>query len=524
MPDFEITVGKDTYDVTATNEKEAWSALQQMLSNKETKPSQEKVGVAEDVLRSAVGGLGRGAVGALEFPELAGRGVIRGFQELGQLTGLYEGEDLPVFDTGTGRALRGAAEAVGLDDELDYRGQTTAGKYVGTASEFLGGAGALGTAGKVTKGLGALTNLDKVQKAGAATQAAGLGVKPLTSSAVAGVGSEAAGQATEGTSIEPVARVIGAFASPMALSTANKTVQSINKRFKQKPTVEMARANKNALYADAKKAGVDVDIDMASLNNNITDSITKNDLFIGYTPGVHTHIDSALKILSSRSKNKLNIAQLDALRSDLKKIYKSGKGLGEFNYDPRIDFIIDKVDEAMDTMPQNLIGTPAGEKYKVARNANRQYRKMELFDDLIKKAELETAATGSGGNIVNKYRQALKNILVNKNKSAQFDSEELSVMERFVKGDMTENTLRLIGKLSPTGNGLMAALNIGAVATNPALVAIPIAGAVSKVASDKMALNSVQAVKDMLYSGVAPNKRKLISDREIRVLLGLQAD
>ena len=149
---------------------------------------------------------------------------------------------------------------------------------------------------------------------------------------------------------------------------------------------------------------------------------------------------------------------------------------------------------------------------------------MELFDDLIKKAELETAATGSGGNIVNKYRQALKNILVNKNKSAQFDSEELSVMERFVKGDMAENTLRLIGKLSPTGNGLMAALNIGAVATNPALVAIPIAGAVSKVASDKMALNSVQAVKDMLYSGVAPGKRKLISDREIRVLLGLQAD
>ena len=52
MPDFEITVGKDTYDVTATNEKEAWSALQQMLSNVETKPSQERVGVAEDVLRS----------------------------------------------------------------------------------------------------------------------------------------------------------------------------------------------------------------------------------------------------------------------------------------------------------------------------------------------------------------------------------------------------------------------------------------------------------------------------------------
>ncbi len=524
MPDFEITVGKDTYDVTATNEKEAWSALQQMLSNVETKPSQERVGVTEDVLRSAVGGLGRGAVGALEFPELAGRGVIRGFQELGQLTGLYEGEDLPVFDTSTGRALRGAAEAVGLDDELDYRGKTTAGKYVGTASEFLGGAGALGTAGKVTKGLGALTNLDKVQRAGAATQAAGLGVKPLTSSAVAGVGSEAAGQATEGTSIEPVARVIGAFASPMAFSSGNKTVQSLSKSFKEKPSVEKQKAIKDAAYLDAKKAGADIDVDMANLNKNITDSMFKDELFLGYTPGVHTHVDDALKILSSRANEKFNVAQLDALKTELQEIYKVGKGMGSFAYDPKIDFIIDKVDEAMDTMPKNLIGTPAGDKYKIARAQNRKYRKVKMFEDLMKKTELETLSTGSGGNIVNKYRQALKNIIVNPKKAAQFDKEELEVMELFVRGNMSENALRLIGKLAPTGNGLMAGLNIFAVMVNPQAVVLPVATGLSKLASDKMATNAVQSVKDMLYTGVAPSKRKLISDREIRVLLGLQAD
>jgi len=62
--------------------------------------------------------------------------------------------------------------------------------------------------------------------------------------------------------------------------------------------------------------------------------------------------------------------------------------MGSFAYDPKIDFIIDKVDEAMDTMPKNLIGTPAGDKYKIARAQNRKYRKVKMFEDLMKKTEL----------------------------------------------------------------------------------------------------------------------------------------
>ena len=196
--------------------------LQRRQSTQPAEPSQE-VGVVEDVLRSVGGGLGRGITGAVELPELAVRGGIRGLQELGQLTGLYdmyEGKDLPVFDTSTGRALRGAAEAVGLDDELDYRGQTTAGKYAGTISEFAGGGGAFGLGGKVLKNI---AKSPTARKLAAGAETAGLGKKALAGSVLAGGGSELAGQLSEGTQYEPYARLGGALVSPMAANTLKNT-------------------------------------------------------------------------------------------------------------------------------------------------------------------------------------------------------------------------------------------------------------------------------------------------------------
>ena len=190
------------------------------LKKKTVDKKDQEVGVVEDVLRSVGGGLGRGISGAVELPELAGRGVIRGFQELGQLTGLYEGDDLPVFDTSTGRALRGAAEAVGLDDELDYRGQTTAGKYAGTISEFAGGGGAFGLGGKVLKNI---AKSPTARKLAAGAETAGLGNKALAGSVLAGGGSELAGQLSEGTQYEPYARLGGALVSPMAANTLKNT-------------------------------------------------------------------------------------------------------------------------------------------------------------------------------------------------------------------------------------------------------------------------------------------------------------
>jgi hypothetical protein len=121
---------------------------------------------------------------------------------------------------------------------------------------------------------------------------------------------------------------------------------------------------------------------------------------------------------------------------------------------------------------------------------------------------------------VNSYRRAVKSILTSKNKRAKFDPDELEIMQRFVEGSMSENFMRLVGKLSPSGNGLMAALNLGAIVNDPRMAAATVAGMTAKSRADKRAVQSVEGIRDMIISGVKPSQRKDI-DQDIRVLLGL---
>jgi len=166
----------------------------------------------------------------------------------------------------------------------------------------------------------------------------------------------------------------------------------------------------------------------------------------------------------------------------------------------------------------------ASDALKLARADNRRFKKIELFEELMDKAQRGAAATGSGGNVVNKYRQAVASILNSTRNKAKFDAEEIKLMEDFVQGTMSENTMRLIGKLSPTGNGLMQALNIGAIVSNPAFAVATISGAAAKAGAEGKAVKSLDAIRNMITSGMAPEKRGLITDKDIITLLGLQAD
>lgn len=188
-----------------------------------------------EAIQSAGAGALRGVRGLLELPELAGRAVVRGYQEL---TGAED--KTPVLDTATGRAVTkgygGLAGAVGADPSgIEYRSPTTVGQYAGTVGEFL-------------------------------PAAIGGGASAARTAVVAGLGSEAAGQATEGTALEPVARIVGAFAAPAAVSKiANKTIR----RSIQRPSIESLRDAKNVAYKAVDDSGVKF------AANEVDDLITK---------------------------------------------------------------------------------------------------------------------------------------------------------------------------------------------------------------------------------------------------------
>ena len=475
MPTYEITApnGK-TYEITGANKEGAVAALQQMLGEQQAEPQQE-VSTAMDVAKSLGSGAVRGVIGAAELPEMLGRGALRGGQEALQYFGYDVGKDIPVFQTATGQALR---ELTPLDD---YQPQTTAGKYAGTVGEFLPAAVG-GPVGLLRRG---------------------------ATAAAAGLGSEAAGQATEGTALEPVARVVGAFAAPSAISgIKNKTVQALSKRSIEKPNVETARAAKNAAYNAFTNAGGKVNVNMNEVVSKVERAIDDSDVFIDYTTGTNQYVDAARQAIIKQTGKELNLAQVDKLRAALGRTYKNS------GFDPKVEFIRDQLDEVIDAAPV-LGAEKASDLLAAARTSNRRYKKIEVFEEAMQRAER------AGGDVVKKYRTATRNILNSKSQRAKFDTPEIEVMEAFLAGKIPEKVLGFAGNLAPSGTGYGTFLNLGAFYLDPTFLLATGAATGGKMVSRSIGKKELEKVRNTIITGVKPEKRKLITDREIRILLGL---
>lgn len=543
MPTFNITApdGKK-YRVSGDNAEGAHAALMKMLGR--------DVGVVEDVARSLGSGAVRGGIGIAELPEMAARGVARVGQEVLQGIGLADDDyNIPVLDTATGKLLRGATS---LDD---YEAQTRLGKFAGTVGEFVGGTGALGGAGKVARVAGkalskpkpsganvpanvgtpnvpallddvAATRTgqqkigDALQKGGAVAEDIGLGTGAIKTAVVGGVGSEAAGQMAEGTAAEPYARIVGALLAPTAYAvTANKTATLARRQSAQKNTIETARAAQQKSYKEfddvAGGAFIQVDDIIRDVERRVsTDPDGTFMTYINYgTEAGDQYITKARQVLLKYTGQEMNLGQVDKLRQGLNQVFKESgynKGVGE---------IRDVVDNAIMTAP--TVGPRgAGELLKVARADFRKFKKIEAFEEAMDVAKRNIDARGTGGDTINGYKQAVKNILNNPNKRGQFDKDEIEIMEQLVAGNLSENMLRLLGKLSPSGNGLMIALNVGAIALNPAFLTATIAGYGAQKAGSALMQRNLNKVRDAIMENAKPNTK--ITDQELRLALGLE--
>jgi len=383
------------------------------------------------------------------------------------------------------REMLAAVPVIG--PESQYVAPGTAGEYISTIGEFAGGAGA---------------------SAGPRAM--------LKYGAVPGAASEAAGQATEGTAAEPYARMAGAFFAPMAVSTANKTVNAMFKRASTRPSVQTLKDAKNAAYKAVDESGVKLP---ASVADDIASKANKAAASRNYIPDVDRQTLASIKTLENQSGKSLTVGELDKIRQGLNDRYRSSLRPDGTGGEIAILDMIDIVDDAIQNAPGG------GELMTAARLANSRFKKSELIEKAFQKAADQTAAAGTGGNLVNKYRQAVSNIINNPRQAKYFSQEEVDFMRNFVQGKPTENMMRLIGKLSPDSSGLMAFLNLGAVATNPAMIGASMGGALAKRAAEASAMRGAESIKDMLATGQVPQATRTVTDpRMIGILPGLLSD
>lgn len=262
------------------------------------------------------------------------------------------------------------------------------------------------------------------------------------------------------------------------------------RRQAERPSVETLRNIKNAAYQAVEDSGLSFDQGqiqgLASRAKSIADEFDYVD-----DPAVFPETYAALRILERRgAANQTTIGQLDAMRQALWQRYNRSQGS-----EPAIGRMIDEIDDLIQNYPDT------SDLMNAARLANNQYKKAELLDFAVYKAGLQTAGTGSGGNILNKYKQAVTSILTNPRQIKFFNQDEVAQMENLVRGNLSENALRRIGKLSPSGNGLMLALNVGAISAEPAMVGVTAAGAGAKALADLSGQRAMQGLLNTV-SGV----------------------
>lgn len=134
-----------------------------------------------------------------------------------------------------------------------------------------------------------------------------------------------------------------------------------------------------------------------------------------------------------------------------------------------------------------------------ARQANTRLRKVETVTDAVDSATMRAGSTGSGGNANNAIRQNLRRVLETAN---NLTPQESAAIREIVMGSPTQNALRQVGKLSPSGNGLMAAGNLAAAASYGPLGAIPgTVGLFAKWGADAMTKQKVSSLIDLMAGG-----------------------
>jgi hypothetical protein len=427
-----------------------------------------------------VRGSGGGRGTALEAALIGARqGVTLGFGDEGNAAVRAAGDWLGnPFRRGDGQPF-GESYDKRLAHERTLLGQTEA----ENPKSMLGGE----IAGSVMLPGGAVKATTVAGAAGKGALAAGaFGGVAGAGNAEGGMGERAKGAATGAA----FGSLFGAGAGATA-AVGTKAFRTAMGRVAKAPTVEGLKVAKNLAYKAVDDAGeVFSPGELQGMVKAANESI---DGLGSYVPDVDKQTAAALTILERNAKGPMTLGQLDKIRQGLWKRLEAA---------PNEVGIHDAID-AIDDLVQSRGAT--SELMDAARLANAQFKKAELLENAFKKAQDQTSATGSGGNILNKYRQAVVRIVNDPKQARWFNADEIAAMQRVIDGNLTENMLRRVGKISPNGNGLMMMLNLmgGAAFGGPAL-AVTALGVGAKELADRSATGSVDALTGKVMGAAKP--------------------
>jgi hypothetical protein len=270
------------------------------------------------------------------------------------------------------------------------------------------------------------------------------------------------------------------------------------------PSIDDLRAAKDAAYRAVDNAGVMFTPNAVDrINQKIVTDLTN----IGFSPRLQPGAAVVLDEIQKLAGQNVTLTGLDTVR----KIAGGAYIPGNKSNNSAVSKIIEAIDgvvqspQASDILAGNAV--TAGQTLAEARRLASQVFKQEKIADAVVRAERQAASTGSGGNADNATRQKLRSIL---EKGRGWSDAEKEALETAIRGTRAQNLARLVGKLSPSGNGLSMMLNLGAAGqTAGASLPITALGVGAKAIADRATSGNVKVIDALIRSGGAMPARQL---------------
>lgn len=298
---------------------------------------------------------------------------------------------------------------------------------------------------------------------------------------------------------------VGAVAAPVASKLINGTVNAFAKRKINKtidntiPSTEQIKNTANSLYKEADNLGINIkENSYGGLIKQITDKASKE----GFHPKIHPKVAAALDEFSDKDIKQLTLKELEQKRRILKSAAKSNEA------DERrvASELIGEIDGYIDNLSDLHVSSGNAEKassvIKQARANWQKTRKSEMIEEAIEKAKNQASGFENGLRI--QFRQ----ILNNKKKTRGFTGEELDALRKIVRGEKTENVLRVLGKMAPNEGaatnwlGMLTGMGGGHVIGGPVgMAAAPLVGMASRNTAQKITRNNVDDLHKLVRGG-----------------------
>lgn len=431
---------------------------------------------------------------------LTGQGLMMGFGD--EFAGLVVGAERGVknaFATARGQPIpytaaeardaMVAAERAENNAFAERRPMTNMGLQV-TGSLLTGG---IGAPARVITGARSLRGV----VARSAGLGAGAGAVAGAGTAEGGVGPRLVG-AGKGAVVGGAAGAAAPIVARTAVTGGQAAAGAVRRRPAPAPTLDDLRARKTAAYAAVDQAGVRYSPDATT---GMVDDITAQAEAARLNPRRHPKAASALSddIQPLRGQAP-TLTELDQLRQVIRRDVANAPDDAEAEFGRKL---IAGIDEFVSRAGSgDVVAGDAEEAAALlaqARDFNTRYRKVESVTEAVDRARVRAGSTGSGGNVDNATRQELRRVLEH---TPNLTPAERAALERAVIGSKGQNLARQVGKLSPQGNGLMAAGNLGAAAFAGPVGAIPgVAGMISKHIADRTTQQRVGELIRLMAEG-----------------------